>query len=131
MKKLFLGSGLHFPFKINKDGNVALVSNEDDIQEAIKIVLQTAPGERVMRPDFGCGINNYVFSIINTANLLQIENEIQRALTLYEPRILIQKVKASSAQSDNGYLDVSIEYLVKSSNARQNIVYPFYIREKG
>ena len=131
MKKLFLGTGLHFPFNINKEGNVALVSNEEDIQEAIKIILQTAPGERVMRPDFGCGINNYMFSVTNTSNLMQIENEIKKALTLYEPRILIQEVKASSAQSENGQLNINIGYIVKSSNARQNIVYPFYLREKG
>ena len=131
MKKLFLGTGLHFPFSIDTKGNVALVSNEEDIQEAIKIILQTAPGERVMRPDFGCGINNYMFSVINTNNLLQIENEIKKALTLYEPRILIQEVKALSAHSDNGQLDIHIEYSVKSSNARQSIVYPFYLREKS
>jgi hypothetical protein len=131
MKNLFLGNGLKFPFKIDEANCVALVSNEEDIREAIKIILCTAPGERVMRPEFGCGINEYVFSVINSSNLLQIENEIERALTIYEPRILIIDVDASAQESANGFLNISIEYEVKSSNARHNMVYPFYLREKG
>jgi len=131
MNKLFLGTGVHFPFTIDKTNSLSLVSNEDDIKEAIYIILNTAPGERVMRPEFGCGINNYVFSVINTANLIQIENEIEKALLLYEPRILIEEIKASANESEEGYLNITINYQVKSSNSRQSIVYPFYLREKG
>jgi len=131
MNKLFLGTGIKFPFSIDEKNKLALVSNDDDIKEAIKIILNTAPGERVMRPDFGCGINNYVFSVINTSNLLNIENEIKRALVLYEPRILVEDVLIATENSEQGYLNITIHYLVKSTNARQNTVYPFYLREKG
>ena len=131
MKNLFLGNGLKFPFAINDQHKVAIVSNENDIKEAIKIILKTSPGERVMRPDFGCGINNYTFSVMNSANIVQIQNEIERALTLYEPRIVVESVDASIQESSDGVLHISIEYKVKSSNARHNLVYPFYLREEG
>ncbi len=131
MKNLFLGSGLKFPFAIDDQHKVAMVSSEDDIKEAIKIILKTSPGERVMRPDFGCGINNYTFSIMNSANIVQIQNEIERALTLYEPRIVVENVEAAVQESSDGVLHISIEYIVKSSNARHNLVYPFYLREEG
>ncbi len=131
MKNLFLGNGLKFPFAINDQHKVAIVSNENDIKEAIKIILKTSPGERVMRPDFGCGINNYTFSVMNSANIVQIQNEIERALTLYEPRIVVESVDASVQESPDGVLHISIEYKVKSSNARHNLVYPFYLREEG
>lgn len=131
MSELFLGKGIKFPFSINTKNELALVSNEDDIKEAIKIILNTSPGERVMRPDFGCGINNYVFSVVNTSNLISIENEIKRALVLYEPRILVEEVEISTQDINLGYLSITINYLVKSSNSRQNIVYPFYLKEKG
>jgi len=131
MKKLFLGTGLQFPFKINKEGSVDIVSYEDDISEAIKIILQTAPGERVMRPEFGCGINEYVFSVINKSNLLQIQNEVERALILYEPRIIIENISAQLEENHGSSLLINIDYIVKKTNARHNMVYPFYLREKG
>ncbi len=131
MEKDFLGIGWKFPIQLDNNGKFALSKYEEDIKEAIIIILKTQPGERVMHPEFGCGINNYIFSIINTNNLLQIENEIKRALVLYEPRISIQEVKASSNESAQGYLNINIDYQVKSTNSRQSIVYPFYLREKG
>lgn len=131
MKKLFLGAGLKFPFKINQEGSVDIVSYEDDISEAIKIILQTAPGERVMRPEFGCGINEYVFSVVNNSTLLQIQNEIDRALTLYEPRIIVENISARLEGNNDSSLLINIDYIVKNTNARHNMVYPFYLREKG
>ncbi len=131
MEKDFLGIGWKFPIQLDNNGKFALSKYEEDIKEAIIIILKTQPGERVMHPEFGCGINNYIFSIINTNNLLQIENEIKRALVLYEPRISIKEVKASSNESAQGYLNINIDYQVKSTNSRQSIVYPFYLREKG
>lgn len=131
MKKLFLGVGLKFPFKINKEGSIDIISYEDGISEAIKIILQTVPGERVMRPEFGCGINEYVFSVINKSNLLQIQNEVERALTLYEPRIIVENISARLEDSHGSTLLINIDYIVKNTNARHNMVYPFYLREKG
>lgn len=130
MKKEFLGTGWKFPVSL-EGGTFELVEEDKDIREAILIILSTTPGERVMRPEFGCGIHNYVFSVINSSNLLMIENEVTKALTLYEPRVNIEVVKAEPDSSEGGKLLVHIEYTVRSSNSRFNMVYPFYLTEKG
>jgi len=126
----FLGTGWSFPLNL-KEGSFELVSDEEDISEAIVIILSTSPGERVMRPAFGCGIYNYIFSIINSSNLLMIENEVKRALTLYEPRIILDNVRAEPDASEGAKLMIYIDYTVRSSNNRFNLVYPFYLKEKG
>ena len=82
-----------------------------------------------MRPEFGCGIYEYVFSTINISNLALIEEEVKKALTLYEPRIEIIKVKASPDTNRDGLVLIEIEYRVISTNTRQNLVYPFYLTE--
>lgn len=131
MKKEFLGTGWKFPVTLDTEGSIELVSEEEDIKEAILIILNTVPGERVMRPEFGCGIHNYIFSILNSSNLMMIEDEVRNALTLYEPRIIIDEVKAEPHSSEGGKLVVAIDYTVLASNSRFNIVYPFYLTEKG
>jgi len=130
MKREFLGVGWKFPVSL-EEGSFELISEDEDIREAILIILSTTPGERVMRPEFGCGIHEYVFSVINSSNLLMIEDEIKTALTLYEPRISIEEVKAKPDVSEGGKLFIHIEYMVLSSNSRFNMVYPFYLTEKG
>lgn len=131
MNKEFLGSGWKFPISIDDNGNFALVSEDEDIKEAILIILNTSPGERLMRPEFGCGINNYVFSVINNSNLKLIEEEVEKALILYEPRILLEDIQVSVDESKGSKLIISIDYSVKSSNSRHNLVYPFYLTERG
>lgn len=102
---------------------------EQDIKEAIWIILSTAKGERVMRPDFGCGIHNYVFSVINTANITLIENSVKEALTVWEPRILVTNVSVKTVDGAVGKLIVEVEYMVRTTNNRFNLVYPFYLSE--
>ncbi len=131
MKKEFLGTGWKFPLTLDGQGAFTLVSEDEDIREAIVIILSTVQGERVMRPEFGCGIQNYVFSIMNSSNLMMIEKEIERALILYEPRIKVEEINAQTDASEGGKLIVNIEYTVLSSNSRFNMVYPFYLTEKG
>jgi len=130
MKREFLGRGWKFPVSL-EEGSFALAEEDEDIREAIVIILSTTPGERVMRPEFGCGIHEYVFSIINSNNLLLIEDEVRKALTLYEPRIVTEEVKAEPDTSEGGKLLVHIGYTVLSSNSRFNMVHPFYLTEKG
>ncbi|MDH4100230.1 MAG: GPW/gp25 family protein [Nitrospirota bacterium] len=131
MAKEFLGTGWKFPVKTGAGGAIAMSSAEDDIREAIRIILGTAKGERVMRPDFGCGIHNRVFSVINTANLGIIETEVKEALILWEPRIEVLSVVASSREAANGKLMIEIEYRVRVTNTRFNLVYPFYLKESA
>ena len=129
MAKEFLGKGWKFPVQIDSKGKIASSSYEEDIKEAILIILKTSKGERVMRPDFGCGIYDYIFSPINTATLSLIEKSVREAITEWEPRVEIENVEISTEQIDEGKLIISIDYTVRKTNNRFNLVYPFYLRE--
>ena len=129
MEKNFLGVGWKYPVYITVEGKIAKSEYEQDIKEAIWIILGTAKGERVMRPDFGCGIHDLVFTLINTATITLVENSVREALTIWEPRIELIKVEASSEKSEEGKMLVSIDYRVRTTNNRFNLVYPFYIKE--
>jgi phage baseplate assembly protein W len=129
MAKDFLGAGWKYPVRTDADRKIAMSEYEVDIKEAIWIILGTAKGERVMRPDFGCGIHDFVFAPINTATVNLVENAVREALTLWEPRIELTKVEVSTEQADEGKLIVSIDYRVRTTNNRFNLVYPFYLKE--
>jgi len=129
MVKEFLGVGWKFPVGLDDSRKIAMSKYEEDIQEAIWIVLSTAKGERVMHPDFGCGIHEMVFQTINTATLSLIELTVREALTMYEPRIELVKVSVSAEEAQSGKLLISLDYRVRSTNNQFNMVYPFYVRE--
>lgn len=129
MAKEFLGKGWKFPVNVDTGGNIRMSEHEDNIKEAILIILSTAKGERVMRPDFGCGIHDLVFAQINSAVFSLIRSSVTEALKKWEPRIDVIKVDISSEKADEGKLLVNIEYEIRSTNNRYNMVYPFYIRE--
>ncbi len=131
MSSGFLGSGLKFPFQINKQGGLKLSQREDKIRESIMIILGTAKGERVMLPDFGCDIHEYVFSVINTATMTSIESEVKDALLLWEPRIKVLNVECLTERTDDGVLSISIDYKVRSTNTEFNMVYPFFLTPGG
>ena len=125
----FLGKGWKFPFNINHLGKVDISSYEEDVKEAIFIILGTVPGERIMRPDFGCGIHEYVFSTMDTLSLRLIENAVIEALTRWEPRIELIEVKVIPELSSEGKLLINIDYRVRTTNTSFNLVYPFYLKE--
>lgn len=131
-KKDFLGRGWAFPARLDaKTGAVATAEFEDDVREAIRIILGTAPGERVMRPDFGCGIYDMVFEVIDSASLTRIANLVTEALARYEPRIELTGVDVDPYRAAEGRLEVSVSYRVRRTNQLGNLVYPFYFREGG
>ncbi len=129
MTDQFLGTGWAFPIRVDDGGCIALVHNHRDIRESIWIILSTAKGERIMFPDFGCGIHDYVFSVLDTATLTLVETDVREALTRFEPRIRLLKVETNTDDARQGKLNVLIEYEVKSTNNRFNLVYPFYLKE--
>ncbi len=129
MAKDFLGIGWKYPVKAGFDRKIAMSQYEEDIKEAIWIILATAKGERVMRSDFGCGVHDLVFAPINTATVNLVQNSVQEALTLWEPRIELMNVEVSTEQADEGKLPISIDYRVRVTNNRFNLVYPFYLKE--
>jgi phage baseplate assembly protein W len=130
--KSYLGRGWSFPVRLDeKEGTIRLSEYERDIQESIWIILSTAKGERVMRPDFGCGINDLVFEVINATTLAEIEVRVQEALATFEPRIEVTNVSALSSGGVDGQLRISIDYVIRGTNNQLNLVYPFYIKERG
>lgn len=129
MEKDFLGVGVRFPLKI-KNGKMAWSEYEDSIRESILLILKTSMGERIMRPDFGCGLNELVYSTIDTSTASLAIFYVEEALKKWEPRIELIKVDANADSKEGNRLNISIEYKVISSNTRYNLVYPFYV-ERG
>ncbi len=122
----FLGRGWKFPVSI-KNGKIAFSEGEESIKESIRIILETIEGERVMRPDFGCGINRLVFEPNNTSTAALIAFHIEEALMKWEPRIEVLDVNVTlDANNEKNELRINIEYMIKSTNTRDNLVYPFY-----
>jgi hypothetical protein len=131
MAKEFLGVGWKFPVNVDARGNIQMSEYEQDIKEAIWIILATSKGERVMRPDFGSGIYDFVFASINTATIGLIETTVRDALTLYEPRIELLNVEVSTERAVEGKLLIGVNYRVRNTNNEFNLVYPFYLRGTG
>jgi len=125
--KEFLGTGWAFPLRPAGNG-MELASYEDDLQQAIRIILGTTPGERVMRPDFGAGLNALVFEPINATTVALVKHTVQEALTQWEPRI-DQITVDVTADPPLGRLDLDIRYRIRSTNIFYNLVYPFYLTE--
>ena len=131
-QKAFLGRGWANPVALNiRTGGVAFVEYEEDIRQSILIILETAPGERVMRPNFGCGIHELVFTSIDTTAIQLIRSAVMDALRQYEARIEVLSVEVSEAETFDGKLLVEIEYRVRKTNQTGNIVFPFYFKEGG
>ena len=120
-----IGSGVAFPLRVDRRGGLALVSGEEDVNEAIQVIIGTARGERPMRPEFGCGIHDYVFESIDSYTLGRIDYEIRVALDRWEPRIDVVEVTVSSAH--DGVLSIGITYRLRATNDVRNLVYPFYL----
>jgi phage baseplate assembly protein W len=131
MEADFLGRGWAFPVKAGADGDVALAVDEEDIREAVRLILETEPGERVMRPDFGAGLRGLVFDPINTTTVALVRHRVEEALTAWEPRIEVDRVDVSTEEATSGKLLVRVDYRVRATNTFYNLVYPFYLRERG
>jgi len=124
MSKKFLGKGWGFPLRVNTVGGMAVASYEDDIKEACKIILGTALGERVMRPDFGCAVHDLVFEPQSAELIGKVEFFVTNSLNRWEPRIEVKDVKASS---EGETLSVEVDYLITATNRADNLVYPFFL----
>jgi len=125
----FLGTGWKYPVTLEQ-GEIALSRHEEDIRQAIRIILETAPGERLMRPDFGCGIHDYVFAPNNVRTAGLIRFHVEMALSRWEPRIDLETVNVRPDPDEPSTILIDIAYKVKSTDSRYNLVYPFYL-ERG
>lgn len=130
MNRSFLGRGLKFPLVTDSSGGVALSSHEENIEESIRIVLGTAVGERVYRPDFGCRIHDLLFAPNNAHTRNLVTFYADESLRKWEPRIKeIHCVCKSDPRQDNTLL-LEIRYVVRATNSHYNMVYPFYLRRE-
>ncbi len=128
-EKAFLGAGWAFPLGVDRDGNIRATSLEEDVRQAILLIMQTAPGERVMRPDFGCGLHNLVFEPVNRTTMALVQHTVEQALIDWEPRIDLLEVKVTTDDNERNLLLIEVTYRVLATNAEHNLVYPFYLFE--
>jgi phage baseplate assembly protein W len=127
--KAFLGVGLAFPPAVNSKGALATVAYEEDIRQSIPIILSTNPGERVMRPDFGAGLRDFVFEPANTTTINRVATRVQEALIDFEPRIDVLAVDVTLDPDTKSTLFIQITYRVRANNSIANLVFPFYLEE--
>lgn len=127
-KREHLGRGVRFPIGLNVAGGVSTTAFDESVRQSIFIILGTAPGERVMRPEFGCQIHDLVFAPNNVATSMRAEFYCQEAIAKFEPRIEQVKVTARPSADEPNRLDLRIEYLVSDQHDVRSLVYPFYLR---
>lgn len=127
--RAFLGVGWKFPLQVTPTGQIARARHETRIEEAIALILGTARGERVMLPDFGCGIHDLVFAPNSAGTRTKVSQQVRQALVRHEPRIDVLDVGAETAPEQPNLLLIRIDYRIRANNAVGNLVYPFFIRE--
>jgi len=129
-EKDFLGKGWSFPPTFQKGGaGVLTVKEEEDIRQSLQIILSTEPGERVLRPDFGCNMQAMVFEPVNTSLLTYMRDKVEKAILYHEPRIELRRVEINTADVLEGVVLIEVDYMIRATNSRQNYVYPYYINE--
>jgi Bacteriophage baseplate protein W len=126
-----LGTGVAFPVGVDARGAIALADGGQDVEQAIGIILATAPGERPMRPEFGCGVHSLVFERMDGATIGRMERAIRLALHRWEPRIEVEDVTFSLEERHLGRLLIDIGYRLRATNSRRNLIYPFYLVPAG
>jgi uncharacterized protein len=128
-KKDFLGQGWAFPPDFDATtGTVLMVKHEEDIWQSLQILFSTSLRERVMVPDYGCNLEDYIFTTLNVSRLTYLEELIRKNIALYEPRIKLEQLSIVPTEFE-GRLDITLTYIVRSTNTRFNRVYPFYLQE--
>ena len=131
-QKAWLGRGWAYPVTFDPvKGTVAESEYEADIRQAIIIIISTSRGERVMRPDFGCGIYDLVFDVVDTALLTRIDSEVRESMIKFEARIELTGVDVNPRDALDGKLLIEMEYRIRRTNQSRNLVFPFYFREGG
>ena len=127
MDNEFLGTGWAFPIGLDDEGRAQMVDGDESVRQSIWMILSTSPGERLMRPDFGCGIHDLVFGVNNVGTANAAAGAVHEALATWEPRIDVLEVFAVPDPGQPDLLLIEINYRVRSTNSRFNLVYPFYL----
>jgi uncharacterized protein len=127
-KRAFLGVGWAYPVSVSA-GRTATAAYEEDVRQAIRIIMGSNPGERVMRPDFGAGLSQFVFEPVNTTTMETLKRRVQESLVDWEPRIDVNSVNVSTDPVERNLLLIEVAYRVRATNTLANLVYPFYLEE--
>ena len=128
--RAWLGRGWGFPPEFDRRSRkVGMVSAEEDIAQSLEILLSTSPGERVMNPAYGCGLRSLVFENISETTITQIKDTIERAVLFFEPRVNLDTIEVDVTEVYRGLMRIQLNYIVKTTNSRSNMVYPFYFQE--
>jgi phage baseplate assembly protein W len=130
MSNEFLGKGLRFPVSINLNGGVSASALEENVRQSIFVILGTAPGERIQRPDFGCRIHDLMFAPNTDITAARAEVYCEEAIYKYEPRVQAVIVRAAPNADQPNRLDIRIEYVIAGKNDKRNLVFPFYLRSE-
>ncbi|KAA3613651.1 MAG: hypothetical protein DWQ05_15325 [Calditrichaeota bacterium] len=126
----FLGTGWSFPPAFTQAGaDVKMSADAEDIHQSLQILFSTSLGERIMREDYGCDLQNLLFEEIDQGLVNQISRLITDGILYHEPRIELEKIEVSESKKESGLLLISLEYTIRSTNSRFNMVYPFYVNE--
>jgi phage baseplate assembly protein W len=123
----FIGAGFAFPLRTDTAGGIALVRREQELEESMRLILGTALGERPMRPEFGCGLHEYVFAPADATTAGKIAAEVHKALTRWEPRVDIEDVDVAASPERAETLYIDIRYSIRGTNDPRNLVFPFYL----
>lgn len=129
-ERKYLGKGWNYPIKMDARGQIKLASGAEDVEQAIRIILMTSPGERVMRPDFGCRAKEMVFENLSPETFLIVSESVREALIMWEPRITVNNVTAEMEDGLPGAIICKIEYEINATHDSRSIVYPFYIEKE-
>lgn len=127
MGEQFVGAGWAFPMRTGPSGGFALVTGQREVEEAMRLVLATAPGERPMRPEFGCAIHDLVFAPVNERTIGRIQYEVSTCLDRWEPRIKVESVEVTVDPENTAVLFIDVRYSVRGTNNPRSLVFPFYV----
>ncbi|MEM6828897.1 MAG: GPW/gp25 family protein [Bacteroidota bacterium] len=130
MENNFLGKGWGFPPEFGENGaEVQMVSGEEDIRQSLIVLLSTSLNERLMNPEFGCDLDRFLFEETNQLFINELSNTVSKAILRHEPRVGLEKVQLDELDEEGGLISITVDYLVRATNNRFNLVYPFYLKE--
>ena len=127
MSEYFVGRGIAYPMRVSVNGGIALSSRDEEIAESMRLILGTSPGERPMRPDFGCPIHEHVLAPADATTTGLIAFEVRNSLTFWEPRVDVEDVTVRRDESQPTLLYIDVTYTVRETNDPRNLVFPFYV----
>jgi hypothetical protein len=127
--RAFVGTGWQFPIRVSPQGGLSYSSGEQNIAESIWVILSTAQAERQMRPQFGCGMQEYVFAPNSPSTFGNVAHLVRKALTTYEARIDVLDVQVQTTPEEANKVLIRVDYRIRSTNSYHNLVYPFFVQE--